>query len=595
MVNAPSLPPPAYGVSHILLLKVCVLLLGLLLGMSARAQGLSAFVDRTDVSINDVITLTLRIDSNLGAARPQFSGLNREFEQVGGISSRSTYTNNNGNIQSWTEYSIMLRPLTTGVLTIPAFRVNGEVSNSIQVKVGEARQDVADEDSDIFLRSTVSKDSVYVQEQLLYTIKIYWSISFDQGAQLTSPQVADAVVQQLGTDSNHQEVVNGINFNVTERKFVIFPQSSGELVIPPVYFSASVGRRGSFNSFFRNSRAPIREINLVSETHNIAIKPQPASFPAGATWLPAKQLALEETWSGNLDALSVGDAVTHNVILNAEGLSSSLLPGVTYANQGGLRFYPDQPVREDNADSQGMHGKRTDGTAIVASASGDFTLPEVRLPWWNTETDRLETATLPARTINVQPSAANDVLPGVFSDQNGVSANGAPTVAAPASSGTSLLWVVATALFAAAWAFTTFLWLRSRQQLVYAETLGTAPMPHLPERRSATGNDDPDAQAALQLLKLACQKNDLRAVRTALIKWTRASGHDNSVQTLEAVQQYWNDPTLSTQLKALDAALYGGGERVECQPIFEQAARLHKDGQHSVDTDKYQLPPLYKQ
>src|SRR5690606_31230077 len=129
-----------------------------------------------------------------------------------------------------------------------------------------------EEDSDIFLRSTVSKDSVYVQEQLLYSIKIYWSISFDQGAQLTSPQVADAVVQQLGTDSNHQEVVNGINYNVTERKFVIFPQSSGELVIPPVYFSASVGRRGSFNSFFRNSRTPIREINLVSETHNVEIK-----------------------------------------------------------------------------------------------------------------------------------------------------------------------------------------------------------------------------------------------------------------------------------------------------------------------------------
>src|SRR5690606_35151168 len=104
-------------------------------GLSAQAQTpepsqLSAFVDRTDIAINDVITLTVRIDSNLAAGgRPQFSGLNREFEQVGGISSRSTYTNSNGVIQSWTEYSIMLRPLTTGTLTIPAFRINGQVSN----------------------------------------------------------------------------------------------------------------------------------------------------------------------------------------------------------------------------------------------------------------------------------------------------------------------------------------------------------------------------------------------------------------------------------------------------------------------------------
>ena len=196
---------------------------------------LSAFVDRTDISINDIITLTIRTDASLGNTRPSLEGLNRSFEQVGGSSTRSTYTNNNGNIQSWNEFSISLRPLMTGTLTIPAFRVGTEATLPITIKVGEASTEPADSSDEIFMTTTVSKDEAYVQEQLIYTIKIYYSIGFDQGAQLTSPQVGDSVVQQLGSDENYQEVVNGIGYNVTERRFVVYPQSSGELTIPPVF------------------------------------------------------------------------------------------------------------------------------------------------------------------------------------------------------------------------------------------------------------------------------------------------------------------------------------------------------------------------
>src|SRR5690606_5536875 len=111
-----------------------------------------------DISINDVITLTIRTDASLGNTRPQLEGLNRDFEQVGGSSSRSTYTNNNGNIQSWNEFSIALRPRTTGTLTIPAFRVNGETTNPITIRVGEASTDPVASNDEIFMVASVSKD-----------------------------------------------------------------------------------------------------------------------------------------------------------------------------------------------------------------------------------------------------------------------------------------------------------------------------------------------------------------------------------------------------------------------------------------------------
>ncbi len=519
-------------------------------------RALSAFVDRTDIAINDVITLTIRTDASLGNTRPSLDGLNRDFEQVGGSSTRSTYTNVAGNIQSWNEFSITLRPRTTGTLNIPAFRIGSEVTDPIQVNVGEASADLTDNNDEIFMQSNVSKEEVYVQEQLLYTIKIYYSIGFDQGAQLTSPQVSDAVVQQLGSDENYQEVVNGIGYNVTERRFVIYPQSSGELTIPPVFFTASVGRRSGINRFF-NNRSQMREINLTSDTHNIAVLARPASFPANATWLPAADLQLEESWSGPLENVPVGEAVTRNIVLTTNGLSSSLLPGIEYAAQPGLKFYPDQPVREDVANREGVIGKRSEGTAIVASDPGIYQLPEVRLPWWNTTTNTLETAILPARTLTVPEPAGDLVESDVdFVPIEGTQQEAVPTPAASGPSGANTLWIGSTVGFACLWLFSTMMWLRSRRDLTYAELVQPQQQILKPEKKKKEGvAKSPDADVCLRVLQTACSNNNLHDVRTTLLKWGQASFGAGSTLTLDQLALRCGEPKLTALTQALDNAL----------------------------------------
>lgn len=569
----------------------------------AQPQALSAFVDRTNITINDVITLTLRLDVSLGNSRPQLSGLNQNFEQVGGLSSRSTYTNTNGNIQAWTEYSIMLRPLSTGTLTIPSFRIGGQTTDPISVTVSDATAATGDNSDDIFLRTTISKTESYVQEQLLYTIRIYYSVGFDQGAQLSAPEVENAVVQQLGSDSNFQEVVNGISYQVTERKFVMFPQQSGDFRIAPVFFNATVGRRGGINRFLPG-RTAVREISLVSDEHVVNVKAQPDTFD-GLTWLPASQLTLEETWSGDLANVHVGDAVTRNVTMTATGLSSSLLPAIEYQDLPGLRFYPDQPVREDTANGDGVIGKRSEGTAIVASQPGEFVLPEVKLPWWNTRTDMMEYATLPSRTIMVLPAVNapdnNSVTPGTTTDPvTGAAVPPAGTVAA----GSNPLWISTTVLFATLWAFTCFLWLRSRQQLAYVETTGvpqTASALRMPEavaggKAEALAVASADADTALRVLKTACDNRHFGDIRKAVLKWGQGSFHDSSLQTLAQLASACNDDALTHLLRSLDTAMYGGNlADVNTKALYDCVAQLHKKGVGKAAAgNKYALPPLYK-
>jgi len=569
---------------------------------SSDPQPLSAFVDRNEITLNEVLTLTIRVDNSLGNSRPSLTALNRDFETIGNISTRSSYSNINGTVQSFVDYIVRLRPRSTGTLTIPAFRIGSEVTSSIRVSVGEADQVSSAGDSEIFIESTVSKEQVYVQEQLLYTIKLYYSISFDQGAQLTSPQVADSVVQQLGSDETYSEIIDGIRYNVTERRFVVFPQGSGQLTIPPVYFTATVGRRGGLTRFF-NNRTSVREINLASDTHNIDVLGKPADFPEG-TWLPATDVSIEESWSGPVDSLTVGESVTRNIRISATGLSSSLLPGITYEDMNGLKFYPDQPVSEDSATETGVSGIRSEGTAIVPSQPGEFVIPEIVIPWWNTVTNTLENAVIPARTISVV-AGSNQVTstPGSFAIPGNPATDAIPvpniqgSASMPASqtSGLYLFWITATAVFAAAWLFSTAMWLRSRRMLAYSIT--TTPSINGQRQQSARPPVSPNAETALKLLNTAISNGSPPEIRHRLIQWGQALFPDSNIMTLTHLSQRCKDTSLDGQLQAIEQALYSEQKETAFTPVDLAGivSRLHKGHKNRRSSAKdHTLPPLYK-
>lgn len=564
----------------------------------ADAQALTAFVDKNEITMNEILTLTIRVDSTLGNARPSLGGLNRDFEQVGNVNTRSSYTNVNGVVQSFVDYIVRLRPLSTGALTIPALRIGSEVTTPIRISVDEASQVSPSGDNEIFIISDVSKERIYVQEQLLYTIKLYYSISFDQGAQLTSPQVADSVVQQLGSDETYSEIVDGIRYNVTERKFVIFPQSSGELTIPPVYFTATVGRRGGLTRFF-NNRTSVREINLASDTHAIEVLGKPASFP-GLTWLPAANLSLVESWSGPLENLSIGESVTRNIRITATGLSSSLLPGISYDDLPGLKFYPDQPDREDSANELGVTGSRAEGTAIVPSEAGEFIIPEVVIYWWNTTTDTLEEAVIPAQTLSVIQGSSTDQAS--MPDFSNLQINNLPVPSdragtpAAQTSGLYLFWISSTAVFAVAWLFSTLMWLRNRRMLAFVTTATPAMLP-ANKQRDIKPQATPNADAALKILRTAITQGDGGDIKRCLIAWGKALFQDTSLMTLARIAQQFNDDEFNTLTQELEQSLYSGegANSFDAQNLDKIVSRLHKTGRTTnKDKHDYTLPPLYK-
>lgn len=574
----------------------------------AQSELLSAYVDRTEVSINDVFTLTLRVNAELGATNPNIDSLQQDFEIIGS-SQRNSFTFINGVSEQWSEYRISLRARSIGTLTIPAFRIGNEVTMPINITVADAIQNPVNTD-DFFLTSSVSKENVYVQEQLLYTVKIYFSVPFDQGAQLGAPEAENAVIQQLGNDISSQEVIDGLRYNVIERRFVMFPQSSGNLEISPITFNATVGRRRS-GSIFSGQMTGGRTINLISESHSITVQPKPDSYPAEATWLPSSNLLLEENWSGSLQGLETGEAITRNLRIRADGLSSSLLPDIPYTETETLKFYPDQPTREDLASPTGVTGIRSQGTAIVASEGGDFTLPEIEIPWWNTLTDTLEYARLPEQTLSVLPGSTpvtGQQLPFVSEQSDNTNQTEDSLIAVERQIiGASYYWILATTLFALAWVYSTVMWYRSKLTLkqfaagmLIPASSETAYFTNSEERNNKTHTTrETNVDTAYLEFQQACKKSDLSTIRQSLLSWARLHFSNEAITTLEKLKEYGLAPELVTILDELEYALYSpnsDSKNFQTGVLTQEIRKLYKQGYRPKNktAEHHTLPPLYK-
>ena len=294
-----------------------------------------------------------------------------------------------------------LAPLREGTLSVPPLTAGGRTTTPLSIRVNPEPV-IAAGDALVLFEASVDQDSVYVQAELMLTVTLQQAINLD-GGEISAFDIPDAIVEPLERRSFQRRTGNR-TWLVTELRYAVYPQKSGALTIPAVGFTAREVQPGRSLLGARLGR----RLRMASEPIEINVKSVPASFP-GAVWLPARSLSLEEDWSLDPDNLTVGDSTTRTLTLIANGLQGSQLPPLNSVqgalNIPELRFYPDQEAIDQTEVLNGLQGKRVQSEALVARASGTWELPEIRVPWWNTETDSLSYAVLSPRAVRVDAGA----------------------------------------------------------------------------------------------------------------------------------------------------------------------------------------------
>lgn len=558
--------------------------LGLLM-LSASAAGWTAVraqLERATVQEGETLTLSIESDERQSAARPDLAPLRKDFDVLGTSTSSETRVVN-GSRSDRTRWLVRLQPRHAGTLDIPAITVGGEHTAPLVLEVTRMSPQASDQRSKhVFLEveAAGAGNSIYVQQQIPYTVRLYYDDTLMTG-ELSAPDPADAVVEQLGEEQRYTAMRDGREYNVVERHYAIAPEKSGALRIPSATFRgrAAVAQAGQSRTdggddlmarvlrgtpfandpFFNGSMGARMTFGdpgqpVVARGREILLDVQPRPAGAQGHWLPAEQITLHDSWQDSPPQLKVGEPVTRTVTISAKGLAAAQIPPLSFAQPGDARTYPEAPENQSRTDGKTIYGISKQSVTYIPTAQGRLDVPPIELAWWDTRSNTQSRAVLPGREFMVGAGAAGgQSAPPPASAAVGPQSMPAatPAIADNAPHSVSLterllthrMWLggVVAVLAAVILAGVAFVRARRRGRKSGAAATRADPVP----RRSS----------AMRALRLACASNDRQAAADALLDLGRAEWPDDPPRGLGALAARL--AAGGKEVSALHRSLYG--------------------------------------
>lgn len=416
-----------------------------------------------------------------------------------------------------------------------------------------------------FIELSADKADVYVQEQLVLTVQLYFAGTLVQG-DLSEPEHPHAIIERLQSPQETTRYRDGTRYQMVERRYAIFPQRPGTLTLPAIRFKGHV-------------RDPSRRLRAVSDSqqlYEVPVKPIPDTYPANTPWVPASNLSLSEDGLPAVNELEAGSNLTRQITLQATGLPAEALPPFPQQLAGSLRQYPDQPLRNTDNTLEGLQSVLQQRFALVPVQAGEAVVPELSIPWWNTETDQLQQAVLPQRRYRI---TGGEVVATTLP---------ADPVAEESDAGSAQMdrqrvspWLWSTLIFAGLWLATLALWWYTRK----SRTKHPAPNDNEPE---AT-----EKQSFNELIQSV--KSGSSQASGKLLRWANYRYPEQAFTNTQALLTYLDDQELAQAMAEFQESLFSAGSGGVSEEQKRRLTRALNRFARKPTTagDRHGLPPLY--
>jgi len=233
-----------------------------------------------------------------------------------------------------------------------------------------------------------------VNEQVILYIEVATPRWFTGGTRIGSVEIPNVIAKQRNQlATNYTERKGGQTWSRQRWEITLYPQASGQFVIPPVAVGVQVS-------------APDGS-KVAGTLYTQPIKFE-ASMPSGllsddSAWFTATKVSVDQKWTTSNDELKVGDAITRTITINAQDSLSVLLPDLlSNDSTASYQVYP-QPNRLDDKQTRGDYqSSRIEESVYVIQQGGEFTLPEHKFQWWNSKSKQLETVVIEGKTFKAK-------------------------------------------------------------------------------------------------------------------------------------------------------------------------------------------------
>ncbi len=261
----------------------------------------------------------------------------------------------------------------------------------------------------LFMTATASRTNVYEQEAILLTYKLYTQVGISN-IDGKFPTLDGFQVQEIPLSSNKQaelEQYNGKNYQtVVWCQYVLFPQKSGDLVIPSITYEALVQQRKStftIEDFF-NGTSGIMEVKKKITTPRLTIHVSP---------LPSKP----ENFSGAVGQFSISSSCSpqeltandaFSVRLNVKGTGNMKLinaPKVDFPKD--FETYDAKVNDKFSLTKNGLSGSKEFEYLAVPRHGGQYKIPSISFVYFDTESKSYKTLKTEEYTINVKKGAGS--------------------------------------------------------------------------------------------------------------------------------------------------------------------------------------------
>ena len=573
---------------------------------TAQEQNIEVSVDRNELARGETLTYTIRVYDQRQGMQLDLTPLTEEFDVLGTRTS-SQIRSINGSVESWTDYIVTLFPLAEGELTIPSLEINDALTDPVAINVINEGPRSNQSNEELFLEIVVNKETIYVQEQLLFTVRLYYTINGIRNPQFTELEMADTVIQLIGSPNQYEKLIDGVRYGVYEKRYVIFPQRSGPLEIPDILFRGEV-TDGSSNFVFRNLNT--RRVTAFIEGITIQVAERPEAARNNQFWLPVGNLTLEENWNIDLSNLKVGDSAIRTITMVADGLDGAVLPPFSPVEIQNLNLYPDPPDIQRTFVDGRIVGTRVESTTLVPVIAGSIEIPEVSIPWWNINTDQQERTVIAATFINVATIEGE-----VPSEQTVISTvnieellEAAPVIDQSMIDAQAeaqfievravwLNWLIALAFLIVMISIYSLLLAPNKHAI---RAFFDTQLANLIKKYSPENNE----WVAYRQLVIACRKQDLIRIRESLIQWSNHFLDTRTLLTMEDILEQTESIELHEHATQIQAALFSIGSKQHAELSFDSHELIklttslrknkRKEQRRFKQEKRFALPPLYK-
>jgi tetratricopeptide (TPR) repeat protein len=363
-------------------------------------------------------------------------------------SRQSSYQMINGHTSSSSSitYTYTLYAGKNGTFTIPAAhaRVAGKHVSSQAVRItvsGSARNannvtpkmhndydepDMRSEGSrisgnDLFIKVSANKKRVHEQEPVLLTYKVYTTVNLTQ-LEGKMPDLTGFHTQEVKLPqqkSFHIEQVNGRSYKcVTWSQYVMYPQMTGRLTIPSITFKGIVVQQNRsvdpFEAFFNGGSGYVEvHRNIVAPGLDIQVDPLP-SRPSGFSGGVGRFNISAQL---NKTSVKAGDPISLRVVIGGTGnLKLIKQPEVEFPKD--FDKYDAKVTDKTKLTANGIEGNMVYDFLAVPRNQGTFTIPAVKLTYYDTGSNTYKTIQSNSFTVNVAKGDGTSAAVSDYADNN---------------------------------------------------------------------------------------------------------------------------------------------------------------------------------